>query len=684
MTRQGRKETQRPAPGLSLYAGALPITGQDDGQGPAARFNRPVGVVVAPDGTSYVADQNNHTIRKVTPGGLVSTHAGIPGKAGQDDGPAASATFDGPSHLALDGEGNLFVTDYNRHTIRKITAAGTVSTVAGLPGQAGCADGPVATATFDGPSGIVAAGGDLYIVDCNSSILRCLSGGQVRTVAGTAYQTDQVDGPGPQAKFSNPIGLARDGQGRLYLADWGNSVIRMCAPDGTVSTWAGNGSRDFADGPGPAAAFYGPFGVAVDDRGNLYVTDSDNCLVRTIDPARMVSTLAGSVIRQGSADGKGPAGRFSSGLGGLALGPGGSLVVVDLGSNTLRTVSAGGEVSTLAGKAAALGCDDGPRRSASFSAPGDLAMDRAGNLFVADNLNGVIRKITGDGVVNTLAGKPGTFGHADGTGSAARFGSSLMLTVDRHGCLYVSDTDANTIRKITPGGRVSTLAGSATQPAGATDATGSDARFSIPQGLAVDDEGNLYVADTGNRVIRMITPEGQVTTYAGQACTAACTDAPDHAGARFTSPVGLCRDRQGNLFVTDDVDNTVRKIEAKGGVKVLAGQPNAGGYVDSPVGTAARFASLGKVDLDAQGNLFVPDVGTGVIRKITPHGAVTTVAGTPGVFLTAPGPLPASINLGSGLTVDRRTGTLFTTAGNAILRIQLQPPSTVASSQGQP
>jgi len=257
------------------------------------------------------------------------------------------------------------------------------------------------------------------------------------------------------------------------------------------------------------------------------------------------------------------------------------------------------------------------------------------------------------------------------------FGHSLFVAVDDAGCVVVADHDNHTIRRITPEGRVTTLAGSALAPPGGVDARGAEARFNHPCALAVDGQGNVYVADAANSAIRMITPEGQVSTVAGLLGASACLDAPVNTDARFTHPVGLCLDRQGNLYVADGTDNTVRRIDARGGVTTLAGQPNAVGHVDGPTGAEARFNGLWMIVADAAGNLFVADQGNGVIRRITPGGAVSTVAGTVNVFATVPGPLPGSMNGPGGIAVAPRTGDLFTTADNAVLCVRLgaQPPA---------
>ena len=295
-----------------------------------------------------------------------------------------------------------------------------------------------------------------------------------------------------------------------------NNTIRKITPAGVVSTLAGlAGSSGSADGTGSAARFCYPYGVAVDGSGNVYVADTDNYTIRKITPAGVVSTLAGLAGSSGSADGTGSAARFDYPYG-VAVDGSGNVYVADSGNNTIRKITPAGVVSTLAGMAGSSGSADGTGSAARFNYPTGVAVDGSGNVYVADTGNNTIRKITPAGVVSTLAGTAGSSGSADGTGSAARFYYPYGVAVDGSGNVYVADNDNYTIRKITPAGVVSTLAGLAGS-SGSADGTGSAARFYYPYGVAVDGSGNVYVADTDNDTIRKITPAGVVSTLAGLA-----------------------------------------------------------------------------------------------------------------------------------------------------------------------
>ncbi|MDR2208254.1 MAG: hypothetical protein LBE22_04690 [Azoarcus sp.] len=302
-----------------------------------------------------------------------------------------------------------------------------------------------------------------------------------------------ADGIGSDAKFYFPHGIAIDAAGHLYVTDYENNRIRKITLAGEVSTLAG-GEKGFVDGIGGDAKFYRPSGIAIDAAGNLYVADTFNYRIRKITPAGEVSTLAGS--EEGFADGIGSDAKFGEPEG-IAIDAAGNLYVADRWNNRIRKITPAGEVSTFAG--GEDGFADGIGGGAKFRGPTSIAIDAAGNLYVADKWNNRVRKITPTGEVSTLAGGEGGF--ADGIGDDARFRSPFGIAIDAAGNLYVADEGNHRIRKITPAGEVSTLAGS---EYGFADGIGSAARFYRPFGIAIDAAGDLYVADFRNHRIRKI------------------------------------------------------------------------------------------------------------------------------------------------------------------------------------
>ena len=283
-------------------------------------------------------------------------------------------------------------------------------------------------------------------------------------------------------------------------ANVSNVAVTCAAARAAVSTLAGSTTPDAVDGTGSAASFFHPKGVAVDANGNVYVADTENNEIRKITPGGVVTTLAGSNA-SGSADGIGPAASFRY-PSDIAVDASSNVYVADTGNNEIRKITPAGIVTTLAGTTA-KGSADGVGNAASFYGPYGVAVDANGNVYVADRSNHEIRKVTPGGVVTTLAGST-TMGSADGVGNAAAFAGPSGVEVDAAGNVYVADSGNFEIRKITPAGIVTTLAGSATQ--GTADGIGPAASFNLPWGLAVDASGNVYVADHSNNMIRKITP----------------------------------------------------------------------------------------------------------------------------------------------------------------------------------
>lgn len=329
----------------------------------------------------------------------VSTLAGS-GIAGQVDGTGLAAQFSGPAYAATDGQGNVYVTDNKSNCVRKITPAGVVSTLAGS-GSIGLVDGPGATAQFDFPNGIaVTSQGTVYVADTNNNCIRTISPtGVVSTLAGAASYGLQ-DGPAATARFWQPRGLALDQQGTLYVADYQNNRVRKITAAGVVSTLAGSGpsnvnfvAENFTDGPAASALFYYPSGVAVDGQGTVYVADYQNNRIRKVTAAGVVSTVAGST--GGCADGDAAQAKLYLPTD-VAVDASGTLYVADFGNGCLRRISPAGQVSVFAGACTRLGYADGPIASSLFSRSVGLVVNPAGTLlYVADSNNNRIRKISG-------------------------------------------------------------------------------------------------------------------------------------------------------------------------------------------------------------------------------------------------------------------------------------------------
>lgn len=326
-----------------------------------------------------------------------------------------------------------------------------------------------------------------------------------------------------------------------------NQNLACAAVSSNVTTFAGSGGAGSSDGTGTSASFNGPAGVAVDSAGNVYVADANNNSIREISPAGVVTTFAGS------SSGAKYFASFNLPAG-VAVDSAGNVYVADTFDNEIRKITPSGTVTTLAGSTTP-GSTNGTGASAQFNGPEGVAVNAAGDVYVADTGNNEIREITPAGVVTTLAGSTAP-GSADGTGSAASFYQPAGIAVDASGDIYVADHGNNEIREVTPAGVVTTLAGSTTS--GSADGTGAAASFDFPQAVAVDAAGNVYVADAGNNEIRIISANGIVTTLAGSTTPGSANGTG--TVAQFNNPSGVALNASGDVYVGDFNNDEVRKI----------------------------------------------------------------------------------------------------------------------------
>lgn len=402
------------------------------------------------------------------------------------------------------------------------------------------------------------------------------------------------------------------------------------------------------------ARFNTPHGIVIDSFGNFYVTDYTANTVRKITPSGVVSTLAGTAGQAGIVDAIGLNARFNKPLG-ISVDFSGNFYLSDFEGFVIRKITPAGVVSTFAGAAGQRGNTNGTGSGARFSSPHGTAVDRFGNVYVADHLNHIIRKITPAGVVTTVAGT-GARGNQDGVASVATLDYPIGIAIDPIGNLYVTQYYNHTIRKITPTGVVTTIAGQAGST-GSSDGPGTTARFNGPAEIDIDFFGNIYVADSGNHTIRKMTPTGIVSTIAGLAGSIGSADGVGTA-ARFNTPSGIAIDSSGNLYVTDSYNHTIRKVTPAGEVSTIAGVAGQSGSAD---GLTTQVDIVVGIPLVTQVGSWVPRPMTIELPKVANNKDVLTYNSTTSRWVAAavPGDAPNSI------TLDKLS-TAGATAGNII------------------
>jgi sugar lactone lactonase YvrE len=626
----------------------------DGGLATAAQLKGPSGIAVDSAGNLYIVDKDNNRIRKVTTAGIISTVAGGGTSKYSDGLPATAAQLKGPSGIAVDSTGNLYIVDKDNNRIHKVTAAGIISTVAGggtssLPG-----DGGQATAVRLEPNSIaVDSAGNIYFAEERKHRIRKVtSEGIINTVAGNGnngnygfggYRGD--GGLATAAQLGMPSGVAVDSAGNLYIADAGGhqseqdklafNRIRKVTSDGIISTVAGNANPDYGRDGGTAteAHFDQLNSVAADSAGNLYIADLSR--IRKVTSKGTISTVAGRSLGLGDGGPATSAKLYSPS--GVALDSAGNLFIADTESQRIRKVTKTGIISTVAGSGIkGYNGDEGPATAAQLNKPFGVAVDSAGNLYIADTGNDLIRKVTRKGIISTMAGGgtiscEGRICQSDGgPATAARLYKPSGVVLDSAGNLYITEFDNKRIYKVTTEGIISMVA-SSLLPAPNNYTAGDDPEDFCPLGVAVDSAGNIYIADLALNRIQKITSAGAISTVAGFSGFSFKGDGLQSA-AMLRGPRGMAVDSSGNIYIPDRKNSRIRKITIDGTISTVAGSgtkgnSGRGNSGDGGLATAAQLFDPTDVALDSAGNLYIADEHNGRIRKVTPAGIISTVAG---------------------------------------------------------
>ena len=589
-------------------------------------------------GNVYAADSGNNIVIRISPDGVLTVVAGngAYGFSG-DEGPATSASLRRPTAVTIDSAGNLYIVDQGNERIRKVSE-GTITTVAGNGVFGFSGDGGAATsASLWNPWGVaVDSVGNLYIADTQNNRVRKVSAETITTVAGNGVGGFSGEGgPATSASLSNPWGLAVDSVGNLYIADQGNHRIRKVSGE-TITTVVGNGNRGYSGDGGPAtsASLNSPSGLTLDSDGNLYTADQGNERIRKVSGGT-ITTVAGNGVFAFSGDGGSATSASLYSPGGVAVDSAGNLyiaegnqITTDYRNSRIRKVS-DGIITTVAGNGAyRFSGDGGPVTSASLDQPQGVAADSAGNLYIADTFNHRIRKVSG-GTITTVAGNGvGGFSGDGGPATNASLRLPSGVAVDSTGTLYIADTGNSRIRKVS-GGTITTVVGNG-QGFSGDGGPATSALLNNPRGVAIDSAANLYIADDGNNRIRKVSG-GTITTVAGDGGAEFSGDGGPAIRASIFSPWAVAVDSAGNLYIADSIHQRIRKVSG-GTITTVAGNGNGGGFSGggySGDGGPATNASLyfpSGVAVDSAGNLYIADTDNNRIRKVS-DGTITTVAG---------------------------------------------------------
>lgn len=580
-----------PSGSASVYAGSVTGFAGDGGPATSARFSFPGCLTIGPSGDLFVCDVRNGRIRRIAAGtGIVSTfvsglgnpraiafdaagalyfadsftqtigktdaagavtivagRSGTPGFSG-DGGPATSATLNAPMGLAIDGSGNIYISDTNNHRIRRVNSQGVIETFAGT-GVAGSApnNSPVATALLNGPGSLaINRQGDIFLGDGRNGVVRRIRGGIMNTIAGSG-NNQSIPGRASQTRLLSPASLSLDSNQQLLVIDvLARRVYRIDSAADTIDAVAGanitSGGGD--GGPATVASFLTPYGVAVGPSGSVYVADAQDHRVRRIDSNGVITAFAGNGRAEISGDG-GPA--VNAGLGlprGMAFDRSGNLYIACVRGALVRRVTPEGVISTFAGgQLAGFTGDGGAATSARLQAPNAIAFDGEGNAYIADSGNHRIRRVSSNGTISTVAGSAQSgFAGDGGPATEARLLSPSGVAVDAEGNLFIADTQNNRIRRVSRAGVITTVA----------QVTG-------PGLIAFDAQGNLLTAQ-GRNQIRAIAPDGTQRVIAGSAAEGFAGDGGPAALARLSIPAGIAIGLNEEIYFADQANERVRKL----------------------------------------------------------------------------------------------------------------------------
>ena len=650
----------------------------DGGSAASATLYSVEGLATDAAGNLYIADAADHRIRRVDRQGRISTIAGNgnPGYRG-DGGPAEQAQLNSPYGIAFDAGGGLLLADYGNHRVRRIGADGVIKTVAG---------GDTLGVQFLGPRNIaVDSSGNLFVSDyLDHRIYRVATDGRISVVAGTSAAGNKSDGASLSTQLSYPAGLVVDRAGALYVADSGNHSVRRIA-GGQVTTILG--------GPGSPVTLATPVGLAFDPDGSLYIADTSARRLFRRSPNGAVITVAEAPARDVAVDSFG-------------------VVYFGSGRQAMKLASASGAPVGVAGIASEPAVfENSDVRLTALQGPMGVAVDASGSIYIAEERLKRVRRVTADGLVQTAAGdglvdpvavawdpvsglriadyfgnrvrgvlpggnlytvagdgEPGYRGDA-GPAAQSRLNRPRGAAFDREGNLYVADSLNHRIRLIAASGFISTVAGSGVRGFFGDGGPATQAQLNAPQGVAVDSLGNIYIADTGNNVVRRASPDGVVTTVAGTGIRGYAGDGGQAPLAALNLPAAVAVDAGGLLLIADTFNHRVRRVNALGTIETIAGDGVAGYFGDDGPAKLARLNAPTGLAVDSTGRIFIADFDNNRVRRLDPDATINA--------LPPPDPIAAPAELTVMSAASLRTGPIAPGAILALFAAGIGPARAV-------
>lgn len=577
--------------------------------------------------------------------------------------PASEAALASPRLLAVDSDGNIYIADTTNFRVRKIDSAGIITTVAGNGIQDSNGDGGPALAASIQPYGVTFdAAGNMYISEPVSSRVRMVgSDGIISTVVGTGVEGSLGDGgPASEAQLMEPLGLAWSPRG-LFIADASDNKVRMVDDSGTISTFLGTGDKGYSDSELPYNVVMNrPTGVAVDGSGNVFVVDYGNQIVRMVDTDGYVQIVAGDARTGEYEDGIPATSAQLMYPQDVVPDSSGNFYISDPGAHKVRKVDSAGIITTAAGTGeSGYSGDGGAATAATLKAPYGMALARDGALLIIDTPEDCLRQVNTAGIISTIAGIKSAGPSPDGgdaTSSLLNF-PYIALPTKRSTVLF-ADTENNRVRVVTSEGLMQPFAGTGSKGYSGDGGSAIEASLSTPRGLAIDSSGNVFIGDALNHRVRKVTVEGIISTVAGNGVQGYAGDGGPATTAQLNQPSDLAIDLSGRLYIADQLNYRIRRLEADGSISTVVGTGVQGNTGDGGLATQAKIGKVYGLTVDESNSLLFMDSNR-VIRKVAPDGTITKIAGGGSVDPWTVGPAKdAKLNNPRGIAIAP-DGSLF-------------------------